>query len=72
MCRRRDHLVAAPEIFELREGIGSVPSVPPNKRLERAGPPGQGSMDHLMDREAEVERRIVRILVLCPQLKRVR
>ena len=44
----------------------------PNKRLELAGRTGRDSVDRLMDREAEVERKIVTIQSLGPQLKRGR
>ena len=49
-----------------------IDAVPPNKRLELAGLPGPGSVDRLMDREAEVERRIASIQSLGPQPKRGR
>ena len=50
----------------------SIVSLTPNKRLELAGLRGQGSIESLMIREAVVERRIVTIQSLGPQLKRGR
>ena len=44
----------------------------PNQRLELAGCHGQGSIESLMTREAEVESINSFRLACCPQLKRGR
>jgi hypothetical protein len=46
--------------------------MPPNQRLELAGPGGRGAMDGLMIMEAAMERGIVSGLIRRPQLKRGR
>ena len=51
---------------------GSVESQPPNQRLELTGRTGRGSVDHLIDREAEVETTNSFTLAGRPQLKRGR
>jgi hypothetical protein len=53
-------------------GQCSVPSAPPNRRLELAGRRGRGSIERLLDREAAMERWIVLFQALRPQLKRGR
>jgi hypothetical protein len=46
--------------------------MPPNQRLELAGLQGQGSVDHLMNREAAVESFNSLLPAGRPQLKRGR
>ncbi len=48
------------------------PGLRSNQRLELAGRTGQGSMESLMIREAEVEAFISLLPARCPQLKRGR